>query len=440
MPDHIPAGPFKTVTLEDGGTVPFYIIKFDKDGKYESPQSLQHLMQHAIGHSDIFLFSHGWNNDWDHAVKRYENFCDGFITMRKEQHLPAPPNYKPLMVGIFWPSAALVTESEQAPKIAGLVAQELQMFTEIAGQLPAASATRLKELAGLGRLDQAQALELAGILQPLYSVSQEELAVVEVPSTAEMVSSWKELSQPEAPQPTAAQVSTVPDDLSAQDTQVQTAGLIDKLTGLVRDAIRVTTVWTMKDRAGVVGSVGVAPLLTQLLSSSQARLHLIGHSYGCKVLLSALCAPAALPRKVHSLLLLQPAVSHLCFAAEVPKTDHPGGYHDALSRVVRPILSTFSVHDFALTKVFHLALRRDNDLGDVKAAGGFRSPPSQYAALGGFGPRSSAEHLMPIQVAPQRYTFKEDNRLIGLSADQTISSHGDISNPSTWWALHNLIA
>lgn len=95
----------------------------------------------------------------------------------------------------------------------------------------------------------------------------------------------------------------------------------------------------MKDRAGTVGARGVAPLLTDLLRASEARVHLLGHSFGGKVVLSALCVPSDLPRKVHAALLLQPAVSHLCFAERVPGTDRPGGYRAALQRVERPILS-----------------------------------------------------------------------------------------------------
>jgi alpha-beta hydrolase superfamily lysophospholipase len=56
----------------------------------------------------------------------------------------------------------------------------------------------------------------------------------------------------------------------------------------------------------------VRELLEDLLAKNEtARLHLLGHSYGAKVLLSALATATLMPgRKAHSMLLLQPAVSH----------------------------------------------------------------------------------------------------------------------------------
>ena len=96
------------------------MIPFDKDGTCEGPQTRADLLAHAQDYSDIFVFSHGWNNDWTVATKRYEHFINGFIDLRRRHNLPVPPNYKPLLVGIFWPSQALAWfEKEAGPEIAG---------------------------------------------------------------------------------------------------------------------------------------------------------------------------------------------------------------------------------------------------------------------------------------------------------------------------------
>lgn len=60
-----------------------------------------------------------------------------------------------------------------------------------------------------------------------------------------------------------------------------------------------------------------------------------------------------------------------------------GGYRAALRYVQKPIYSTFSSHDVPLTKLFHLAVVRDSDWGEIRIAG---VPPSKFVALGGFGP------------------------------------------------------
>ena len=108
----------------------------------------------------------------------------------------------------------------------------------------------------------------------------------------------------------------------------------------------------------------------------------------------------------------------------------------ALDRVAKPIFATFSRRDFALHDTFHLALRRDADLGEARIAGDDDEPPSKYAALGGYGPRGADERIVPVQDVGQRYEMSPATRIYGIRADRTISGHGDISNESTWWALY----
>lgn len=101
-------------------------------------------------------------------------------------------------------------------------------------------------------------------------------------------------------------------------------------------------------------------------------------------------------------------------------------------------MATYSRHDVPLTKLFHLAVRRKSDIGELRiAAAG--EPPSRHAALGGFGPRHSGEQLIDILDAPTAYQLDNGVRLYGVNGSRTISGHGDISNESTWWALHALM-
>jgi hypothetical protein len=346
---------------------------------------------------------------------------------------------------VFWPSAVLVADDEQAPAIAAsdpraatdrAVAEERAAVSEIAARLRPKDVERFYALAQLEKPSEAEALELAKILRPVYAEGDDELSS-KAPSAKAMVASWKAAAAAAA----ASAASEDADDFGTVDgsaSRPQAAGLLSGLRDVVRNAIRGTTVWLMKDRAGTVGAKGVGPLLVDLLGATTARLHLIGHSFGAKVLLSAVCGPKTLPRKVHSMLLLQPAVSHLCFAEKVPVREVPGGYRAALDRVERPILSTFSAHDVPLTQIFHLAVVRPADLGEMRIATA-GEPPNWFAALGGYGPRRAGEELIDIRVPPVAYSFDPATRIYGLRGDATISGHGDISNPSTWWALHMAI-
>jgi hypothetical protein len=168
---------------------------------------------------------------------------------------------------------------------------------------------------------------------------------------------------------------------------------------------------------------------------------MVGHSYGCKVLLSAVCAEP-LPKLVDSMLLLEPAINYLCFASQVPKVGQPGQFRPALGRVRQPILSTFSSNDAALHDLFHLAVRRRSDLGELKVAA-LGVVPSIYAALGGWGPGGlgpGETQEIAIKAFPDRYALDSGAvKIYGVRGDQGISSHSDVINDWTFWALYNQV-
>jgi hypothetical protein len=180
-----------------------------------------------------------------------------------------------------------------------------------------------------------------------------------------------------------------------------------------------------------------------VLEHSDARLHLVGHSFGARVVLSALASgdPA---RRAHSMLLLQAAVNRWCFAPDVAGTGRVGGYHAVLERVEKPVLTTFSSHDEPLTKYFHLAMQGGH-LGEPDIAG--IGDTDLYGALGGFGPAGLGELCEGQPAAiPDRdsYDIAGHRRVIAIDGGAeidgkpAISGHGDVSNPTTWWALHCL--
>lgn len=74
----------------DGNEVPYYIIRFDKRGVCTSPASLAHLLAAAGDATDVFVFSHGWNNDWAAATRRYEQFIEQFIAVRAAPSTACP--------------------------------------------------------------------------------------------------------------------------------------------------------------------------------------------------------------------------------------------------------------------------------------------------------------------------------------------------------------
>ena len=287
MPPIPPVGPLRVIGRDD----PMYVLPFDKHGSTTAPQTLEHARAtlRSGGFTDVYLFSHGWNNDWATATERYRHFAEGLAAQA-----PDDPARRALLLGIFWPSTLLVAPWERAPAMAGDVADPAE--EELAGDLGPAAAARLRELSATPLTDD-EAAELAGLLAP-------------VADPAALTAAARAIAEAEAP---------AGDDwgtVTGATSGPAAAGVLAKLDP--RNLIRAASVWQMKDRAGRIGTTAVAPLLHDALAGTAARVHCVGHSFGAKVMLSALAAREPV-RRAYSLLLLQPAVNHLCFAPE-------GGY------------------------------------------------------------------------------------------------------------------
>lgn len=427
-------GPWKTVTGPGGGTAPFYMIRFDKRGVCTSPASLRHLVKACAEATDVFLFSHGWNNDWAGATQRYEQFIEQFTRVRGRQWQPPTRDFRPVLVGVHWPSTVLVPDDERGPDIAGgdprqPVAADLGLDV-LAEGLDGDQAARFYELADRSELTGADALEFATLLAPVLAGPEDELGSgPEVaPEPEELVRLWSAMPS-EDPQEPTARGGFVDEAPAPAGSDPQAAGWLDKLNPL--NVVRSATVLLMKDRAGRVGGAGVRTMLHGILDASpDSRVHLVGHSYGAKVVLSALAAGSAPSRQVESVLLLQPATSARCFA-DPHGEEAAGGYRPALDRSRQPIMTTFSRHDVPLTKLFHFAARRASDKREAVIAGA----PPEFAALGGFGPQdTSSVTVVDACTAPERYpdTTRE---VLAIRADAVINGHGDVQNPDTAWAL-----
>ena len=447
MADQPLTGPITTVRLEDGTAVPFYVVPFDADGACTGPRAAAAAVADAAGATDVFLFSHGWNNDWAAATGRYYDFLHAYSAVRAQRWEPPTRPYEPVLVGVFWPSEALLGDGDQAPDIAadtGLTpavpadaAARRSELDTLAQRIPAADRERFSALADADTLTDAEADQLTALLAPVLAGPPDELGDPgDAPTPKDLKVIWEQLPAADGG-PVSTDTGGFVDDGGPVGPGPGTAGFLDLVKKLdPRRLVRAATVLLMKDRAGRVGARGVHDLLGRLVAASpDVRVHLIGHSYGCKVVLSALCAGDPPGRPVDSVLLLEPALSALAFATTVEGTDRPGGYRSALQRSRQPILTTFSSHDMPLTKVFHLAVRRASDLGEAVIAG---SPlPSRYAALGGFGPYGCDADSVVVQPAapPAGYPLDGPKRIVAVQGDSVISGHGDVANPATAWML-----
>jgi pimeloyl-ACP methyl ester carboxylesterase len=415
-----------------------WLIKFGKSGECTSPLTRQALIERLgnAGDTPVIVFSHGWNNDFDDATSLYRRFLQQ-VQAHIDTHNPAMK--LPLFVGVLWPSIWLSFD-EGLNIAAAAGAGEQELLRELAEALPSSSERiRFEALMESPAIDEAEVGELAALLQRALARSTSPTgALVE-----------------DGGQPTVADIEAAFDALphtttyaSDDDDDLPPAGLIGsggaapaRPAGILkffdpRNALRVASVYQMKDRAGTVGARGVSALLSDILDTAQGKVHLVGHSYGCKVVLSALAA-ATTTEKATSALLLQPAISHLAFAGRVPTTDRPGGYMGTMARIEKSLLMTYSAKDSALHDLFHLALRRNVDLGEYGIAG-TGEPPSLYAALGGYGPRQSGEKLHPSLPEPgQPFDLPREPKPVAFDGSNgQVNNHGDVATPYTAWLMY----
>jgi len=76
------AGPYFDVPIDTEYRAPFYALRFDKEGRSEGTRTQQHLVDCLPGDvTDVFVFSHGWNNHWATALEQYRTFFTTYRTM-----------------------------------------------------------------------------------------------------------------------------------------------------------------------------------------------------------------------------------------------------------------------------------------------------------------------------------------------------------------------
>ena len=451
MTTPLPAGPLETLSI-GGRRTPFYVLPFDRAGVLQAPATAEHLRAAAGGLTDVVVLSHGWNAAWTDALRFYRGFA-GVLDRLATAHGDPRADMRVAVVGVSWPSIAL--SSDDAPAMAGAADPHVDLpeIADLAEELVApADRPEFYALAQAERLDRAGARRLAELLAPLYDRDDGELpepGAADVPAGADRtVAAWEAAAERTADDegplvvsgPTGPRAPAAGAAATTRSATPSAAGLLDFLDP--RNVVRMSTVLLMTDRAGVVGHRGVGPLVGGLLGAAAGvRVHLVGHSYGAKVVLSALASPG-LPRPVRSVLLLQPAVSYLAFAPDVPQRHGPGGYRAAAARTELPVMTTWSRRDVALRTAFSLAVRRRSDLGEQDIGAASETPPSLFAALGGWGPQAGPDvaELRIRQPGDGPYDLPAGRRVIALEGDAAIGGHSDVTNDATGWALHDLMA
>lgn len=122
--------------------------------------------------------------------------------------------------------------------------------------------------------------------------------------------------------------------------------------------------------AGVVGAVGLAPVLDEVIEQRMdVRIHLVWHSHGARLVAFALDGLLSAVPAVSSMTLLQASFSRYAFARRMPQqTSGRGALWGGHERVIGPIVCCYSHHGLELGVMYPLATRMVGDSASLIGA------------------------------------------------------------------------
>ncbi|MEU7600202.1 serine-threonine protein kinase [Streptomyces sp. NPDC041003] len=360
------------------GVGPYAELTFDSEG------DVDRVTQGAVARmeaTDVLVFAHGWNSDRSTATRLYDRFFAPFPEL-------VGSGVRLGYVGVVWPSMRFSDEPIPDFDAPGALAEpgfgtaldpvtrralgefwpgreaELDRVAELLEERPESAAAFIefgalvRELAGVDAVPAAVAPAVPALF------TDDVLEVCRVLARA-LATAGAPAGGADGPGQAADGPGSpvhAPDS-AAGGPGFAAGGALRGLWGGAKELLRQATYYKMKKRAGVVGERGLGPVLAQLAADRPAlRFHLIGHSFGARVVSFALRAVPEGARYVKSVTLLQGAFSHYAFADRLPHDRSNGGTLRGLQRRVDgPVVACHSPHDSALRLFYPLASRMAGD-------------------------------------------------------------------------------
>jgi hypothetical protein len=432
--------------------LPSFDVEFDKRGQVIDPAQVGAVVDAVSGLTDLIVISHGWNDNIAEARALYDRFFDSVDTLQAQDLVAGLGGRSCGQLRIFWPSKKF-EDSELIPGggAAGMTAASDLALLDLLEKLkndpqrlgvpgapaddPAreAAVARAQELVPSLEQDagarQEFVTELRSILNPGDAHPEDGSKEFFELDPEELFQAWEEgvVAPVATPRGGAAVIG---------GTGEGAVGLRELVSGVKAAARRIanyTTYYEMKERAGIVGRVGLSPVLRQIRRKNPGlKLHLVGHSFGGRLVTAAANALDAGTPKV-TLALLQAAYSHNGLASRFDGT-HDGLFRKVLSekRASGPILITHTKNDRAVGIGYPLASR----IARVKASI-FGDENDPYGGMGRNGAQHTAEaqgnagDLLPVG---GDYTFAA-GKVYNLRADEFIKSHSDVTGFQVVYAV-----
>ena len=422
--------------------LPYVEVQFTKEGRVNDPAepAALHSLLATMGVTDLLVLAHGWNNDMPDARGLYRRFLKAVADVRSSTAPDPLAGRTTAVLGVLWPSKKFADKDliPSGAASAGGAVPASELRRQIAGlrdllddQAATASLKKAERLvAGLEDSPKAQRefVDLIrGLLPPATAPDEDAAADLQKLPGDELM---KRLSKPVMPAPPSSRPGT--GQATALTSPAGSAAgvghFFSGISSAARNLLNYATYYVMKERAGTVGATGVAPLLGEVRAANpDLRLHLVGHSFGGRLVsAAALGAPGQPAVKVQTLSLLQAAFSHYGFAQHWEGTKD-GFFRRVVTegRVVGPTVISYTKNDTAVGIAYPIA---SLITGQVAAALGDKN--DKYGGIGRNGAQKTPEAVDGVMLAATggSYSFIP-GALYSLNADSFIKNHSDIAHP-----------
>lgn len=436
--------------------IPSLWLNFDAHGAIDAGTAAQlAALINAPGIEDLVVMSHGWKNDKNDAAALY-----GSLWANACKNFPAGKADKVVVAGVLWPAKAFQTDFDAAaladvgtggtlsapggahaadlpePEFDALLASFRDFMGPAADETIAAARTAS---AGLSASASHALVKRGAAVMGLNAASPD----------AELARDAARIAQAQA-QPTDAQfllaslaqpptLKLAPKVGSVMGLGTAVHGLISGARAAVGRFLNQLTYYEMKKRAGVVGDSLAAKVLAGLKPDRKIRLHLVGHSFGGRLVSAAANKLAAIPNlEFSSLTILQGAYSHNALARQV-QPGLAGAFPSVVGKPMGPIVITHTHNDLACTIAYAIASRLSRDTTQ-----GIGDASDEFGAMGANGPQKLDPGAMvpdttTLDFSPKRgkvNTFLADKYIIKTD---TTDAHNNVRNETVGKLLASAI-
>ena len=433
--------------MNDIAGIPYFRAEFDINGQLKSPVVL------PADVTEVIVMSHGWNNNQADAESLYRGLFTNFAGIGG-----ALQGRRTAIIGVLWPSkrfdelVAATATSDGGGGAAGVGSQaskesdamlvrkldEMKSFFTAAKQ----KAT-LEELKALvpdlqdKKSAQRQFVEKVRSLLDPSAANDEDASNAFFKDDGAEIMERLEIDEEDFDDTIVEDGGSASLPLGVGVVKPATGGaagifgFLSKAKAAAMNVLNFTTYYEMKARAGKVGANGVAKLIDSLPPHVQ-RIHLVGHSFGGRVVTAA--AATSTTDRIRSMSLLQTAFSHHGFSKQKK------GFFRAVvdkKRVNGPIVVTHSVKDKAVGIAYPMASRLNGD-----TTSGLGDKTDKFGGIG----RNGAQQMEAGEVVDGKllaaggaYQFKP-GVLFNLEANDLIPGHSDITGKEVAHAIRSAMS